>query len=1256
VSRQIVMLRSTALVLACSFLAATGVVSRESAVARAASGIAKRMGHPARTYPHRHYGGLTKSLGIHGTPTIGELRHRAAASSTGPLNSAATAVNLHNYGGPVMTNVVIYNIYWVPTGAQAPNEALINRFTGDLGGPLVGLLSQYGVQNQTNFGGSWVDTSEIPSGPSINGRHILQDSDVQAAIVDAQNANPQWQPPGLSTLYMVYLPLGTELCHSGVGCTFGPNKSGPNGSAGEVFCAYHGAYTEESSPEPGSPIVYGAMPFDGDRMAGCGATSTVTTGYNGSSGPNGDPANDSEISTASHEIFESLTDPEVTQNAAWTGGQNPIDPNFPRNGEIGDLCAYLYQPASDGGDVTLNGNRYFLQYEWSNATSSCILANGAILPTSSSAGCTANTLLANDDGSTEAVTLPFLVNYFGTTYEEAWVNNNGNITFNGPLSTYTPFSLLSTNTPIIAPYFSDVDTRGQLPVPSGLMTYGSTTFGGHAAFCVDWRGVGYFAAHTDKLSSFQLLLVQRSDIAPGDFDIIFNYDRIQWETGDASGGIGGFGGGSARAGFSNGSTNSLELVGSGINGALLDSGVDALSAGSHASTQPGRYVFAVRNGSNAGGATISGEVTDTSSPANPVAGALVQACGGFLSTVVCDLATTNASGNYSITSLPAGIYNVTVSPPVGSPLEQQSTPAILLPNASLTENFALNGPTPPPSGTEFGGVGYTTTGVPVVNWQSSSPLTTHGCVGGAATASVTAENSTNGEQQTIAAVLTESPGGSGTYTGSIPALYPLHGSGVVDISITCPNASQDANFNFTIYIDPSGTVVNTEGEALSGATVTLLRSEDPSGPFTAVEAGSAIMSPGNRANPSVTGGDGSFGWDVLTGYYVIRAEKTGCTDPQNAALDHVESSVLTIPPPVANLVLTLHCSSPLAITSEAATAFSVGQPGSFTVSTNADEALALTEEGSLPAGVTFVDDHDGTGRLTGTPQSGTVKAYNFTIHAATQATSTDQQFTLTVTRAATAIALVVNPATSLRGSTTTAIATVTTDPLNTLTPTGVVSFILDSASTPLAAAPLSGNQATVVVPATAVGSHTITASYAGDIDFSASSSPSSTFEVTIPSNILDRLPSLEGGVLGSKSEALPPVLSGLTVAPRAFRPASAGGTVARATTGATISYRDSQNATSTFMIQRSEVGSAYGHQCKPAAHRRHKHKRGKSCIRYVLVARFSHADLAGAVKLHFTGRAHGKRLVAGRYRLVASGHNSSGLTSNAVSTSFAVLA
>lgn len=205
---------------------------------------------------------------------------------------------------------------------------------------------------------------------------------------------------------------------------------------------------------------------------------------------------------------------------------------------------------------------------------------------------------ASSGGTCAGTQLPvgFSLNFFGVNFSSAYVNTNGNITLDSRLSTFTPFGLTSTNRQIIAPFFADVDTRN---AASGVVTFGNGSFDGFNTFGVNWIDVGYYSAQADKTNSFQLLLVDRADTGAGNFDIVFNFDRVQWETGSASGGVNGFGGSSARSGFSNGTGNpgtSFELAGSAINGALLDGGANALTAHSLNSNVAGRYVFNARNG------------------------------------------------------------------------------------------------------------------------------------------------------------------------------------------------------------------------------------------------------------------------------------------------------------------------------------------------------------------------------------------------------------------------------------------------------------------------------------------------------------------------------------------------------------------------------------------------------------------------------------------------------------------------------------
>ena len=211
-------------------------------------------------------------------------------------------------------------------------------------------------------------------------------------------------------------------------------------------------------------------------------------------------------------------------------------------------------------------------------------------------GALANTLPSIDDGSASPVGIGFAINFYGTTYTQLSVNENGNITFaDTGYSDYNVGNLADTGRPIIAGFLSDVDTRG---AGSGKVTYGNLTIGGQQAFAVDYTNVGYFDSNTDKLNSFQILLIDRTDTGAGNFDLVLNYNQLQWESGDASGGFDGLGGGSAIAGFSSTGTpagKTFEFAGSAVNGALIDGGPNSLVAGTN-TTVAGRYDFSFRAG------------------------------------------------------------------------------------------------------------------------------------------------------------------------------------------------------------------------------------------------------------------------------------------------------------------------------------------------------------------------------------------------------------------------------------------------------------------------------------------------------------------------------------------------------------------------------------------------------------------------------------------------------------------------------------
>lgn len=206
-------------------------------------------------------------------------------------------------------------------------------------------------------------------------------------------------------------------------------------------------------------------------------------------------------------------------------------------------------------------------------------------------------MLANDDGSSNQLNLPFAINFFGTTYEKFYANNNGNITFRSPLATYTPLPFPIANQPTIAPWWGDVDTRGGVPLgnpPSNAVYVASPNAD---TTVVTWHNVGYYGNRTDKLNNFQLVLRSRADTGAGNFDFDFRYNKLEWTTGDASNGQGGLGGTPAQAGYDDGQLAHYYS----LPGSLTPEVLNLANLSNVSTNTPGLWTFAVRNGATPGG-------------------------------------------------------------------------------------------------------------------------------------------------------------------------------------------------------------------------------------------------------------------------------------------------------------------------------------------------------------------------------------------------------------------------------------------------------------------------------------------------------------------------------------------------------------------------------------------------------------------------------------------------------------------------------
>ncbi|MCB5265341.1 MAG: T9SS type A sorting domain-containing protein [Candidatus Cloacimonetes bacterium] len=160
----------------------------------------------------------------------------------------------------------------------------------------------------------------------------------------------------------------------------------------------------------------------------------------------------------------------------------------------------------------------------------------------------------NDDGYTAKLTLPFVFPLYGTDYTSCWVNNNGNVTFDYGLYSYTPWGFPSGNNPMLAPFFADVDTRNG----GGAVWYKIES----NRMIIIWDHVGYFSSQIDKLNTFELIFTDGTDPTIGMGNTVaFSYADMAWTTGSASGGQNGFYGSAATVGINKGDNVNYAQIG-----------------------------------------------------------------------------------------------------------------------------------------------------------------------------------------------------------------------------------------------------------------------------------------------------------------------------------------------------------------------------------------------------------------------------------------------------------------------------------------------------------------------------------------------------------------------------------------------------------------------------------------------------------------------------------------------------------------------
>lgn len=127
----------------------------------------------------------------------------------------------------------------------------------------------------------------------------------------------------------------------------------------------------------------------------------------------------------------------------------------------------------------------------------------------------------NDDSSFGPQNLGFNLNFFGTTYSNFFINNNGNVTFGADTFSYSPLPLnTQTTRPMIAPYWTDLDTR------SGAANAGVYLTQTAGQDIITWNNMGYFSVNYSGIATFQLVLNDPNNIPVGEGSIGFFYGSM----------------------------------------------------------------------------------------------------------------------------------------------------------------------------------------------------------------------------------------------------------------------------------------------------------------------------------------------------------------------------------------------------------------------------------------------------------------------------------------------------------------------------------------------------------------------------------------------------------------------------------------------------------------------------------------------------------------------------------------------------------
>lgn len=273
--------------------------------------------------------------------------------------------------------LTVVPIFWAPArySMTLAYKQIITRYLHDVAAAsgrtnnVFSVLNQYGGNNgqigyNMKLGPVLSDTDPIESGCTVapadrTGIYAdgtgysacVDDAQLQAEVDKVSAANGL--PHDLSHIYVLYLPKHVESCFlpGSSTSTAGGQACTINYEPTAAYCAYHSddtnsaVYANMAYPIYASPVGYT-----------CGSDAVFSTVQT----PNSNADADTEISPTSHEISESITDPD-TETGWYDSTGN----------EVGDDCAYIYGATRGTSGAyynqVINGGHFLTQEEFSNS-------------------------------------------------------------------------------------------------------------------------------------------------------------------------------------------------------------------------------------------------------------------------------------------------------------------------------------------------------------------------------------------------------------------------------------------------------------------------------------------------------------------------------------------------------------------------------------------------------------------------------------------------------------------------------------------------------------------------------------------------------------------------------------------------------------------------------------------------------------------------------------------------------------------------